>query len=64
MGKKKRTLSTTHSIMLSFLIMIFLGSLLLSLPVSSATGQAVPFLDALFTATNTSAISRLNGVVR
>ena len=56
---KKRSLSTTHSIMLSFLIVILLGSLLLSLPVSSTTGEPVPYLDALFTATTATCVTGL-----
>ena len=51
--------STTHIIMLSFLCTIFLGSLLLSLPISSASGDAVPYLDALFTATTATCVTGL-----
>ena len=47
--KKAFIFSTTHIIMLSFLGVIFLGSLLLCLPVSAADHVAVPYLDALFT---------------
>ena len=57
--KKKRTLSTTQFIMLSFLAVIALGSILLSLPVSSASGESVPFLDALFTATTAVCVTGL-----
>lgn len=59
MTKKKFSLSTTQSIMLSFLAMIFVGSLLLSLPVSSANGVPVPYLDALFTATSATCVTGL-----
>jgi len=45
--------------MLSFLAMIFVGSLLLSLPVSSANGVPVPYLDALFTATTATCVTGL-----
>ena len=45
--------------MLSFLITIFLGSILLSLPVSSADGKGVPYLDALFTATTATCVTGL-----
>ena len=51
--------STTQSIMLSFVCMILLGSLLLSLPISSADGDAVPYLDALFTATTATCVTGL-----
>ena len=57
--KKKLSLSTTQIIMLSFMSVILLGSLLLSLPVSSADGIAVPYLDALFTATTTTCVTGL-----
>jgi len=57
--KKKFSLSTTHVIMLSFLAVILVGSLLLSLPVSSANSKAVPYLDALFTATTATCVTGL-----
>ena len=57
--KKKFSLSTTQIILLSFLAAILLGSGLLSLPISSATGEAVPYLDALFTATTSTCVTGL-----
>ena len=57
--KKRFSLSTTHMIMLSFLAVILVGSLLLSLPISSANGKAVPYLDALFTATTATCVTGL-----
>jgi trk system potassium uptake protein TrkH len=60
MGKKKKyTLSTTQIILLSFLVTIFLGSVLLALPISSADGESVPYLDALFTATTSTCVTGL-----
>jgi len=59
MMKKRFTLSPTHMIMLSFLVVIITGSLLLALPISSATGNAVPCLDALFTATTATCVTGL-----
>ena len=59
MKTKKFTLSTTQIILLSFLVTIFLGSLLLALPISSADGEAVPYLDALFTATTSTCVTGL-----
>ena len=56
---KKRSLSTTQIILLSFLIAILVGSVLLSLPISSATGEAVPYIDALFTATTSTCVTGL-----
>ena len=57
--KKYLRLTTTQIIMLSFLGMILLGGLLLALPVSSADGVPVPYLDALFTATTATCVTGL-----
>ena len=57
--EKKFTLSTTQIILLSFLVTILVGSALLALPISSATGEAVPYLDALFTATTSTCVTGL-----
>ena len=45
--------------MLSFFCAIVVGSLLLSLPVSSADGKGVPYIDALFTATTSVCVTGL-----
>ncbi len=52
-------LSTTQTILLSFLLAILFGSALLALPVSSADGIAVPYIDALFTATTSICVTGL-----
>lgn len=52
-------MTTTQKIMLSFLIVILAGSILLALPISSTTGEAVPYLDALFTATTSTCVTGL-----
>lgn len=57
--KRKNSLSTTHIIMISFLCAILLGSLLLSLPISSADGERIPYIDALFTATTATCVTGL-----
>ena len=54
---KKITLSTTQIILLSFPVTILIGSALLALPISSASGEAVPYLDALFTATTATCVT-------
>ena len=56
---KKFRLSTTQIILLSFLVTILLGSVLLVLPVSSADGVSVPYIDALFTATTSTCVTGL-----
>lgn len=57
--KKKLALSTTQIILLSFLMTILVGSALLALPISSSSGRAVPYLDALFTATTSTCVTGL-----
>ena len=57
--KHKLTLSTTQIILLSFIITILLGSLLLMLPISSASGKSVSYVDALFTATTSTCVTGL-----
>ena len=59
MKKRQKMLSTTHIILFSFLIAILVGAVLLSLPISSANGEATPFIDALFTATTSTCVTGL-----
>ena len=54
---------TTQIIGLGFLIMILMGSVLLTLPIASADGMGTPYLDALFTATTSSCVTGLVTVV-
>lgn len=58
-SQRKPYLSTTQIILLSLLGVILIGSVLLSLPVSSAGGRAVPYIDALFTATTATCVTGL-----
>ena len=57
--KKWKQLSTTQKIMFSFFCSILVGSFLLALPISSATGESVPYIDALFTATTSICVTGL-----
>ena len=43
MKKQRPLVSTTHIILLSFLIVILIGAVLLSLPISSAEGTPTSF---------------------
>lgn len=54
-----RLLSPPRAITLGFAAMIAVGALLLTLPVSSADGQSVGFLNALFTATSATCVTGL-----
>ena len=60
MSRKPRlALSTTQIILLSFLAVILVGSLLLSLPLATQNGESVPYVDALFTATTATCVTGL-----
>ncbi len=59
MKKSRLKLTTSQFILLGFLAVIFVGSILLWLPISSADGRAVPYLDALFTATTSTCVTGL-----
>lgn len=65
MMKKEKSfeLKTTHIIALGFVILILIGSILLSLPVSAEDGKWTPYIDALFTATTSSCVTGLVTVV-
>ncbi|NLE13780.1 MAG: potassium transporter KtrB [Clostridiales bacterium] len=57
--RRKFTLTAAQAVMLSFFLLITTGTVLLALPISSATGKAVSVLDALFTATSASCVTGL-----
>ncbi|MBE6692846.1 MAG: potassium transporter KtrB [Ruminococcaceae bacterium] len=60
MKKKLRfSFSTTQIILLSFIAVIFIGSILLYLPISTAEGVTVSYIDALFTATTATCVTGL-----
>lgn len=59
MKKALKHLSTTQVVLLAFLAIILAGSVLLSLPISSATGKAVAYIDALFTSTTATCVTGL-----
>ena len=52
-------LSTTQTVLLSFFLAILAGSILLALPVSSANGEKISYVDALFTATTSVCVTGL-----
>lgn len=59
MINKKIHLSSAQVILFSFAGLIFIGTVLLMLPISSQTGRYTPFTDALFTATSASCVTGL-----
>ncbi|NHN30369.1 TrkH family potassium uptake protein [Paenibacillus agricola] len=56
---KKFQLAPPQILVLGFAAIIVLGAILLSLPVASAAGARLPFLDALFTATSATCVTGL-----
>lgn len=52
-------LTTTQVIVLSFLLVILIGTFLLQMPIATADKQGAPFLDALFTATTSVCVTGL-----
>ena len=62
LGKRRVLFSSTQIIALGFLGVIFLGSLLLSLPVAAASGQGTSYIDAFFTSTTSVCVTGLTTV--
>ena len=56
---KKRDLSSAQIIPLGFLLVILIGTVLLLLPISTASGERAPLLTALFTATTSVCVTGL-----
>ncbi|MCD7775382.1 MAG: Trk family potassium uptake protein [Clostridiales bacterium] len=58
-GKKVKGISYTRIVALGYFALVIVGTLLLMLPVSSKSGLATPFFDALTTATSASCVTGL-----
>ena len=54
-----KELRPVQVILLGFLITILIGSVLLTLPIAAKSGQATPYIDALFTATTSVCVTGL-----
>ncbi len=52
-------LTPPQILVLGFAVIIFLGAWLLTLPIASATGHSISFIDALFTATSATCVTGL-----
>ena len=50
--RKNTKLKGVQILALGFLAVILIGGIILTLPISSASGETTNFLDALFTATS------------
>ncbi|AVQ46797.1 TrkH family potassium uptake protein [Clostridium botulinum] len=55
----RRRFTPVQILAIGFAIVIFVGAILLSLPISSQTGQRTPFLDCLFTSTSAVCVTGL-----
>lgn len=56
---KLNKLHPVQILALFFIVVIFLGAVLLSLPISSSLGESTNYLDALFTATSAASVTGL-----
>ena len=57
--KKRKGITSFQVIILSFFVLIMLGTCLLMLPISSNSHTVTPFVDALFTATSATCVTGL-----
>ena len=57
--RNRKQISATKVIALMFLLIILTGAVLLTLPISSRSGEPCGFLDALFTATSATCVTGL-----
>lgn len=57
--KKKHSLTAAKYMVVGFALAVIIGSILLWLPISSASGTSVPYIDALFTATTSLCVTGL-----
>lgn len=58
-AKKRRSLSQTQFIAYGFILLILTGACLLTLPISSRSGEASDFVNCLFTAASASCVTGL-----
>ena len=56
---RKKSISPYWILLYSFIAIIFIGTVLLALPISSATGKSIPIIDSLFTTTSAVAVTGL-----
>lgn len=59
MQEKRFSISPPQVLVMGFAIIILAGTMLLMLPISTATGESLPFIDAFFTATSATCVTGL-----
>ena len=57
--QRKFKLSPPQLLVVGFSVMILIGTFLLMLPIANHTGEALPFIDAFFTATSATSVTGL-----
>ena len=57
--KRKKKFSPYTIILISFLVMIFFGGTILSLPVATVDGKGIKWINGLFTATSAVCVTGL-----
>lgn len=62
-NKKKSKMTATQSLVLGVLIVIFIGAILLKLPISNKDGKSIKFIDSLFVSTSSVCVTGLTTVV-
>ena len=60
---RKSRLTAPQILVLGVLISIFIGAVLLKLPISNNNGKSISFIDSIFTATSAVCVTGLNTVV-
>jgi trk system potassium uptake protein len=53
------SISPPRTLLLGFTVIIWIGALLLNLPAATASGESMPFIDALFTSTSAACVTGL-----
>ena len=59
MKQHRFSLNAVQNLALSFTCIILLGGFLLMLPISSRSGESLPFLDAVFTSASATCVTAL-----
>ena len=57
--KVKNKISPTKTLVLGMLILIFIGAIVLKLPISNKEGKTINFVDAFFTSTSAVCVTGL-----
>lgn len=61
--RKKTKLTATQSLVLGVVVVIFIGAIILKLPISNNEGRSIKFLDSLFVSTSCVCVTGLTTVV-